>query len=459
MAHEYRALWAFLFRADLRLWGVDPVALHVTNLVLHLLASSLTYSVAAKAVKRRSSAAMLALAFFVVAPVHEGAVGWIAARGHILVTVFILATLLLFMQFRTTRCPRYYFASLLASIGALMSQELSVTVAPLILLYDLVYVRLSPARRVGRSRLLPHVPYWGLLAAYLVMRQILFGSIERDEDQLPSPARTVSVLLRGVRNLWLSPTMMLPEQRWLTGLCVALLLFVLIAPCLFVHAKDLAEYGRGIVYFGICWPVVTLLPLFGAYGQRHLYLASVGVAVATGIAAAHLFTTRRRQTLTASSAVIALLVIHGALLGVGVRDFAANGQLSSQLLGQVEVAAPRIESANQPILVVIPELPDKRRVFWAYALRFAVHAPFLQHDVSSSVLPSLDAYGDDLDEWAQRFAPLLTRISDGDVTTLDVIELDRESGSFVRRTLRRTDFLSAGYLAPDGPLMREGVRH
>jgi hypothetical protein len=458
MAHEFRPLWALTFRLDLSLWGIDPRALHLTNIALHVLTSALVYFVASRASNGSIAAATLALGFFIVAPVHEGAVAWIAARGHVLVTMFILATLLLFTEFRRTGRLSYYVASMVSAIGSFMSLELCVALPPLLLLHELVY----PSPSVHRStlkRLLVHAPVWIFLIAYFAVRLMFFGSIQRTGDEIPSLERIVFTLWRGVQGLWLSPTMMVEGLPWLTVTCVALLMVVLISPLILARGHELDRYLRGVVYFGICWPLITLLPLLGAYGQRHLYLASVGPAILTGMAAGQLISGSRRRALVASSAPLVLLAIYGWLLVTGVQDFAHNGELSYQLLGEIEAANPQIATNDQSVLVVIPEIPDKRRVFWAYALRFVVRPPFMAQDVSSDVLPSLDAYGDDLDEWLVRFQPVLTRIANGEITTVQVIEWDMSAGSFRRRVMIPVDFLAQGYLSPAGPLMREGVRH
>jgi hypothetical protein len=372
--------------------------------------------------------------------------------------MFILATLLLFTQFRRTGRLGYYVASMLSSIAAFMSLELCVALPPLLLLYDLVYPSPS-ARHTSVKRLLVHVPFWCMLLAYFAIRLALFGSFERGGEEMPSASRIIFTVWRGVQGLWLSPTMMVEGLPWLTLACLALLMLVLISPLILARGHELGQYLRGVVYFGVCWPLITLLPLFGAYGQRHLYLASVGPAILTGMAAALLLSGSRRRALVASSAPLALLVLYGGLLVTGVRDFARNGALSYQLLGEIEAAAPHLAATDQSVLVVIPEIPDKRRVFWAYALLFVARPPFMAHDLSSDVLPSLDAYGDDLDEWLVHFQPLLARITNGETTTIEVIEWDMSDSSFRRRVVDPVDFLAQGYLLPDGPLMREGVRH
>jgi hypothetical protein len=320
-----------------------------------------------------------------------------------------------------------------------------------------------PSPSVGRptaKRLLVHVPFWCLLLVYFAVRRMLFGSIQRGGEEMPSLQRVIVTVWRGIEGLWLSPTMMVEGLPWLPVLCIALLMLVLILPLMLARGHGLDRYLRAVVNFGMCWPVVALLPLLGAYGQRHLYLASVGPAILSGMAVGQLLgSSFGRRARVAMCAPLALLVLYGVLLVTGVQDFARNGELSYRLLGEIEAAAPEIAANDQSVLIVIPELPDKRRVFWAYALRFVVQPPFMAHDLSSDVLPSLDGYGDDLDEWLVRFQPLLARIANGEITTIQIIEWDRSAGSFRRRVLNPAEFVAQGYLSPGGPLMREGVRH
>src|SRR5205814_2030619 len=112
-------------------------------------------------------------AFFVVAPVHEGAVAWIAARGHVLVTAPILLTIVLFRHFRWTNRLRYYFVCMLTSIGALMTQELAVTLPALLLLQDVIFRTKRPDREWAVRLVLVHGPMWCLLLAYLGFRYLM----------------------------------------------------------------------------------------------------------------------------------------------------------------------------------------------------------------------------------------------------------------------------------------------
>src|SRR6266566_8047247 len=42
-SQEYRPLWAISFMIDLGLWGADPAALHVMNIMLHLIVCALIW--------------------------------------------------------------------------------------------------------------------------------------------------------------------------------------------------------------------------------------------------------------------------------------------------------------------------------------------------------------------------------------------------------------------------------
>jgi hypothetical protein len=62
-------------------WGANPVALHVSNLVLHAVASVLMWRLRITIGGDGSIAGLLALAFFVVEPVHKEAAAWIPRVG------------------------------------------------------------------------------------------------------------------------------------------------------------------------------------------------------------------------------------------------------------------------------------------------------------------------------------------------------------------------------------------
>lgn len=456
-SNEYRPLWALSFMVDLRLWGADPRALHATNIALHVAACALVYFLAKSATGGSRTAGLLSLAFFALAPIHDEPVAWISARGHILAPVFILGALILFRRFEQHGGTGIYLASIAAAIAALATQEVAVALPALLLLRDIADAP-RPSRRWLLRMAALHAPFWALLAAYLGFRMVIFGRLGR--DSVPSSAlRVLQATYASVRTLWLSPTTLLDAPAGLATMGVQLLLILLIlvlfiAPFVFLRKNGMRDHARGLIYFAAGWPVITTTVLLGANSPRHFYLASVGPAIALGLAGARFLTSRRLFAVVGSGAVVLLLAIYGFALASGVAGFALNGERSRQLKYAVDTTIARAAPDTDAIVVVIPELSDNNRVFWDYFYPDALASPFTDGVPSSDLIPSFASCHCAPQEWMSDHSAALARITRGAAGPIYVVEWSADQAAFVTRVHDQADFWKAGYAAPGGSLVR-----
>lgn len=453
---EYRPLWALTYIVDLRLWGPTPWALHLTNIALHVAAAALVWRLVAGSRMAGRGAAPLALAYFVVAPVHDEPVAWIAARGHILAPVCILAAILLLRRAEHGGGRWAYLASLGAAIAAFATQEVAVALPALLLMTGVA--EHWPIDRARLRRLAArHAPFWGLLAAYLCLRLLIFGQFGRD-----GTIRTGPEILRAtyvsVRTLWLAP-LSLPQAQpapaggWATALLCLLIAAFLLAPAAFLPAPRRADHARGVLLFAVGWPVVATVVLLGANDNRHFYLASVGPAVALGLAAARWLSARRPLALAGVAAAAALLVLYGGALGAGIAEFARNGERSLQLRGVVDATIARAEAEPGSIVVVLAQPPDNRRVLWDYFYPAALAPPFTGHSPAADVIPNFTSCHCAPQDWRARHAAPLARLTAGAAGVVYVVEWDARQGQFAARGLDADAFRDGGYLTPGGRLL------
>jgi hypothetical protein len=447
------------------------VALHATNLVLHAVASVLVWCLATTAAcacrqprpgisgtasEARAHgrvAGFLALAFFLVAPVHEEAVGWISARGHVLVTIFALGALLLMRRFWRTGGLGWYIGSLGATIAAFLTQELAVALPALLLLRDVF----DPPTRSPARLVRLHAPFWLLLAGYLGLRLAAFGKLTR-QDEVPGAAQTLHQLYTSLWAAWFGPTLLAEETPHLAALGLVALTGLIIAwPAVLSFGRWTTDggstYVRAVIYFAGVWPLVTVAPLLGAAAQRHLYFASVGIAVALGLAGARLLAIWTRTTRIALGAVGAVFVIHGLLLVSGIGAFARNGDLSQQLMAQFVSASDQTGTDPAATVVVLPEVPGNERHLWEYALPVAADPLFLQRPPPPSAVSSFSSCHCQPAEWLADNGPALTRLTSGAAEPVYVIEWQPDASAFTTRLLTRAQFRAA-YLQPGGPFLR-----
>jgi hypothetical protein len=452
LTQEYRPLWALSFVLDLRIWGANPVALHLSNLIFHTLASLLVWRVAATTVGGGRGAGLLALAFFVVAPVHEEAVAWISARGHVLVTIFALAALLLLGRFEARGGLACYLGSIFATVAAFATQELAVAVPPLLLLRDLLAPRRARAARLVRL----HAPFWLLLAGYLGLRVAVFGTLTRD-DAAPSVRQIVPKLYASASAAWLSPTLLAGIPQAAAFALLLLAVGLIAAPLMLTCGGRLRQtdgaYVRGALYFGLIWPLLAVAPLLGASQQRHLYFASAGIAVALGLAGARILNVTSLVGRVLAGALGVVLLVHALLLVSGVAAMARNGRLSGQIREQLVAAVQRSTPDDGSAIVVLPEVPDSQRHLWEYALPVAAEPLFVGQPHPANVIGSFTSCYCNPQEWLTENARALDRLADGSTRRVYVIEWDASAAAFTTRVLDRARFWAV-YASPGGPFLR-----
>lgn len=182
---SYRPLCVLSFRLNHWLSGFNPFGFHLTNVLLHVLATGLVLATSRTLLPARCP--LLAAALFAVHPVHVEAVAGVVGRADVLASVFFLCSFLCYVKHVKVRdskvvptmsdtteyvikknyrilnrskkymdslctssdscelrrlMPRgeqFYFSGfVLCSVGAVLCKELGITVIPLAVCYDVV---------------------------------------------------------------------------------------------------------------------------------------------------------------------------------------------------------------------------------------------------------------------------------------------------------------------------------
>ena len=122
------------FWIEWRLWGMNPVGYHATNLILHIANATVAWAILRQL---RIPGAFVAALIFVVHPVNVESVAWIAQRKNTLSMLFFLLSIRWYLRYDdgppAPGRTRWYGLSLLAFALAMLSKG-SVVVLPAILL-------------------------------------------------------------------------------------------------------------------------------------------------------------------------------------------------------------------------------------------------------------------------------------------------------------------------------------
>ena len=259
----YRPLQILTYAADYSLWKLKPLGYHLTNVALHIMVALAVYGLIAILFKDRRLS-LLTGAFFVVHPLHTGAVTYISGRADLLVSLFLLLSFIFYIQAKN---PIFFYAL------ALLSRENAIILPAVLLLY-------RPIKKQAFFSMC------GLAFFYILVRLTLLRPLLSEVVYPFSLLRRIpgffAALVDYLRLLILPFNMHMEYgQREFSIADPKALLGIFIFTSLLIYAVRQRK-TKSVVSFGILWFFITLLPVsnifpVNAYMAEHwLYLPSIG---------------------------------------------------------------------------------------------------------------------------------------------------------------------------------------
>ncbi|GEM_PF-1282481 len=282
-----RPVRALTFMLDYALWGLDHRGYHLTNFILHILASLLCFFFL-KAVFQNRRLAFISAILFALHPVHTEAVIGISHRKEMLAMIFLLIAYLSYLRIGH-RFPGYML-SLACYVLALLSKQVALALPFLLVAHELILPRNEkPLAR----RLVPVFPFLLIpaLAFVLVFPDFrLFGQFKPpDFTELRYPlilATSIQCFIPYLRlsffPVHLSVDYTIPVSQSIFGprifIAVAAILIVGIL-CIFLAKRT------PILSFALAWFLINILPVMNIIpsnvflAERYLYIPSLGMCL------------------------------------------------------------------------------------------------------------------------------------------------------------------------------------
>jgi len=265
-----RPLYLGSYWAELRLWGMRPVAFHLTNVLLIAACAAMLVVLVRKLGGDRGWATA-AGTLFALHPYHVENAAWIAARADVASTALVLLGLLAYE--RWARDGRG------APLGAIAAFEAALLFKESVVFFPAAVVvlrALSTRSRLGRSEWLKGILPLGLLAAvhFLVVRQVFLG----DAGLRPLQTLGLTWLKRGADFFTAA---VLPihaeriEARPALFLALALAIVGVLVALAWRHVSGRAyEAGALVLLFAF-----GVAPSLLSFQERYLFLPSAASAV------------------------------------------------------------------------------------------------------------------------------------------------------------------------------------
>ena len=364
-ANWHPLTWMSLM-ADVSLFGVNPGAHHVVNLVLHVASAVLLLLVLARLTGSPWRSGFVA-AVFALHPLHVESVAWIAERKDVLSALFWMLTIAAYVSYVAAPGPRRRWTVAVVFALGLMAKPMLVTLPVVLLLLDL-----WPLRRWSWSRKVTvwplvreKLPLFALAMASSVITVIVQqrgGAVASLESM--TLGRRLATAVAGAatyiqQTVWpagLSVIYPLPDQ--IPAATIAWSVFLIGALTLLAWR---AGSSRPALTTGWFWYLAVLLPVSGLIqigvhlvADRYTYLPMIGLSIAAawaipdsmlrntiaraGVALAAValvigMTLATRQHLPVWRDNIALFT-NASMRTLGVDEYTAHLQLGSRLYSE-----------------------------------------------------------------------------------------------------------------------------
>ncbi|MFA6471650.1 MAG: tetratricopeptide repeat protein [Candidatus Latescibacterota bacterium] len=333
------------FLADLKLFGLNPGAFHLTNVFFHILNTLLLFALFRKLTGYVWRSAFVA-ALFALHPLHVESVAWITERKDVLSIFFMLGALYTYVKYTERLSLGKYVLTLALFCLGIMSKPMVITFPFILLLVDYWPLcrlhgfwkvssqnskGMSAAKVTNRRVLIEKIPFFLISAA---ASAITFVVAHRDNallsvENYPLSQRIQESIISYVLYVWKTIVpqhlaVFYPHRSGEIPLgetaCAFLVLVGITALVI--------RFSRRFSYlsFGWLWYLVTLLPVIGIFqageqrmADRFTYLPIIGLFVMGVWGISGSFNCWSRRKLILPILMSAVVLLYGSLAWIQVR--------------------------------------------------------------------------------------------------------------------------------------------
>ena len=288
----YRPIVLLSFALDYKLWGLNPVGFHLTNILIHILSAILIYLIFSL-LQPKKIVSFLTGFLFLIHPLQVESVTYISGRTELPVVLFCLFSLYLFIKiYRNPAKSRFYYViSLISFIFALLSKEIALVFPFLLPIVYFVFIKRKFTKANIKDITLKVLPFLSLMAVYLILRFVVFGFKEVAGNSLIdlnifSRFLVFSKVLFEYWKIIFIPANLhvrlvwdMPLMSWDPKVIFSLLILGAIA-CFSI----LSLQKKRFLFFGFSWFFICLIPVSNVLlainsllAERWLRLPSIGL--------------------------------------------------------------------------------------------------------------------------------------------------------------------------------------
>ncbi len=279
----YRPVREAFYALSYTIWGQNPFGYHLNAFLIHTSITILIYLIFTHTIGSRIALSTALL--FSTHPVHTEAITFITTSfDEIGVFFFFLS----FYFYIGTTDRRMYAASIVFAALAFFTYEVTLTLPLTLVLYDYCFKRKTNPKS-GRmiKNIKQYIPFFGVALFYFFVRFFLIGVKARGSYRAGSLYLTLlamsKALVEYIRvtiiplDLTVYHDITVPSSIFEPGVLLSLFLLAFLLK-ISLEARKRSK----VVFFGIAWFFITLLPVSNIIpiqtlmAERYLYLPSLG---------------------------------------------------------------------------------------------------------------------------------------------------------------------------------------
>jgi len=361
----YRPVTALSYMMDYLVWKTNPMGFHITNILLHMLASILCYAFFWHITGKDIRTTLFSSVLFAIHPLLTESVAWISGRSGILGAVFLLSAFLMkaadpeekgraipgkgadsdtdrglsFIFRKRWKIGENFFVPLnlvllpLFYLLGMLSWEYCIIFPMLMLGYDLVFHRekFKDSALLRRRLLEVYAPLAATLVLYLLIRSsvqaadktpylpsILFKYSRMEKPFAPTLFAMYLLVSLYPLHLTLVHVLSPMPNFWIS--LVILLGFI---ACLVYVWKKIPVACFGLIFFLLCILSLVILPLDNLLAERMMYPAIAGFCLALGATLVY-FSMKGIKGRSSSSETFVMVIFLCLLAFYGVRSYTRN---------------------------------------------------------------------------------------------------------------------------------------
>lgn len=297
---NYAPIQIISYMLDYELWGMNPSGFKLTNILLHALCCILFYRLLTRHFAYNKTSAFVAAAIFLAHPVQVETVAWISQRKTLLAGIFMLLSLQLYLDYQKADRKKYliYSGSLAMFLLSLLSKTVTMVLAPLLIIHDILSSRSAGIRRLCTEKL----PYL-LTGAVMIPLTMLSQSPEYGGGMTPyhggSPYATfltmLTVLPKYFKNIFfpanLSAVYYPPVKTAIdTEVILSGMFLIVLAIATVVLLRMNKKSAFWLFFFFIALlPVSQIVPITTLMNDRYLYIPLMGLTALIATPLNHLY--------------------------------------------------------------------------------------------------------------------------------------------------------------------------